>query len=403
MNELVLSLMQSEGYDPEKEIRPLLDQFESEHRCRVQVRIISWETGRDELVKIALHGKGADISEIGSTWCSSYISMEALRPFTAPELSSLGGSSAFFPSSWKSGQLFGSDRQWAIPWLAAIRVLYYRRDLLEKAGIDEKTAFGSSSQLAETLKCLQASGIPIPLVLATRNVVPPVLHSLASWIWGAGGDFVSKDGTEMLLNQPETRAGIRAFFKLGQFLAPEARGLNLAQAEARFWQGDAAVSLSWQAPILASIKKNADPKVLANLGVTTTPGVTFIGGSNLVIWRHVAHAQEALAVELVRFLTSQQVQSAYNTKIGYFPTRPDVIQNPPFSNDVFHQILMDGLNSGRSFPAISRWAIVEDRFIHLLGQLWDEVLADPNPDIDAIISNPLDQLCKRLNNILQPI
>ena len=403
MNELVLSLMRYVSYDPEKEIRPLLDQFEAEHRCRVQVRMIPWDTGRDELVKIALYGKGADISEIGTTWCSSFISMEALRPFTTPELTSLGESSAFFPSSLRSGQLFGSERQWGIPWLASIRVLYYRRDLLEKAGIDEKTAFGSSSQLVETLNRLQATGIPIPLALVTRNIIPPVLHSLASWIWGAGGDFVSKDGTQMLLNEPETRAGIRAFFKLSQFLVPDARGLTPSQAEALFWRGEAAVSLSWQPPILEAIKKNADPKVLANLGVTTTPGVTFVGGSNLVVWRHVAPTQEALAVELVRFLTSQKVQSAYNTKIGYFPTRPDVIQNPPFSNDVFHSILIDGLNSGRSFPTISRWAIVEDRLIHLLGLLWEDVLANPNPNIDAIISEQLDQLSRRLDNILQPL
>jgi len=387
LNELVLSLMRSDD-----DIRPLLDQFEREHRCRVQVRTFAWNTGRDELVKIALNGKGADISEMGTSWCSSFISMEALRPFSPPEMSSLGGSSAFFPSSWKSGQLFGSERQFAIPWLAAIRVLYYRRDLLEKAGIDEKTAFGSSSQLTETLNRLQAAGIPIPLVLVTRNVIPPILHSLASWIWGAGGDLVSKDGTHMQLNRPETRAGIHAFFKLNQFLAPEARGLNPAQAEALFWKGEAAVSLSWQPPILAAIEKNADPKVLASLGVTTTPGVTFVGGSNLVVWRHVATAQETLAVELVRFLTSQQVQSTFNTSIGFFPTRPDVIQNPPFSNDVFHQILMDGLNSGRSFPTISRWAIVEDRLIHLLGLLWEDVLANPNSDIDAIISDQLEQL-----------
>jgi ABC-type glycerol-3-phosphate transport system substrate-binding protein len=398
LNELVLSLMRSDD-----DIRPLLDQFEREHRCRVQVRMFAWNTGRDELVKIALHGKGADVSEMGTTWCSSFISMEALRPFSSPELVSLGGSSAFFPSSWKSGQLFGSERQFAIPWLAAIRVLYYRRDLLEKAGIDEKTAFGSFSQLTETLARLQAAGIPIPLVLVTGNVVATVLHSISSWIWGAGGDFVSTDGTQMLLNQPETRAGIRAFFELGQFLAPQARGLNLAQAETLFWQGEAAVSLSWQAPILAAIQKVADPKVLANLGVATTPGVTFVGGSNLVIWRHVAPAQEALALELVRFLTSQKVQSTYNTKVGHFPTRPDVIQNPPFSTDVFHSILMKGLNSGRSLPAISRWAIVEDRFVQLLGQLWEEVLANPNPDIDAIISEPLEQLSRRLDNILRPL
>ncbi len=404
MEELELSLMNSDGYEPKMEIRPWLDQFESEHHCRIRVRMIAWETGRKELVNIALFGKGPDISEIGTSWCSSFSSMEALRPFTPSELISMGGSSAFFPSAWQSGQLFGQDRMVGIPWLASVRVLYYRRDLLEKAGIDEKTAFQSCPKFVETLQRLEASSIPAPLVLPTRNTIFPLLHSLASWVWAAGGDFVSNDGTCTLFNQPETRAGIRAFLELSPFLSPQARGLDLYQAETLFWRGEAAISLSLQNPIMAAITKIADPNVIANLGVAAMPTkVPFIGGSNLVVWRHIAPSHEDLAIKLVRFLTSQQVQSSYNTKINYFPTRLDVMQSPPFSTDVFHSILMDGLNSGRAFPTITRWAIVEDRLMEALSQLWEDVSSHPNQDIDAIIADRLVPLANRLDQILQPV
>jgi multiple sugar transport system substrate-binding protein len=402
MEELQLSLMNSDGYKPEAEIRPFLDQFESENRCRIHVRMIPWETGRDELVDIALHGKGPDISEIGTSWCSSFSAMEALRPFSPGELISMGGSSAFFPSAWQSGRLFGENRMIAIPWLASVRVLYYRRDLLEKARVDEKTAFQSCSALVNTLERLKAGGIPIPLVLSTRTTIFPLLHSLASWVWGAGGGFVSKDGTHTLFNRPETHAGIRAFLELSQFLSPQARGLDLYQSEMCFWRGEAAISLSLQNPILTTITKIANPNVAANLGVASIPGgVPFIGGSNLVVWRHIPPAHEDLAIKLVRFLTGQQVQRTYNTKINYFPTRLDVMQSPPFSTDEFHQILMDGLKSGRSFPTITRWSIVEDRLTQVLSQLWEDVSSQPDRDIDAIITDRLVPLANRLDNILQ--
>jgi multiple sugar transport system substrate-binding protein len=281
-------------------------------------------------------------------------------------------------------------------------VLYYRRDLLEKAGVDEKTAFRSHSHLIKTLKKLQASGISTPLVLATKNIAPPGLHSLASWVWGAGGDFVSADGNSTLLNQPEMRTGLCNFLELSRFLSPQARGLVAAQSEALFWRGEAAISLSFQPPIMAVLKGLADPKVITNLGVTSVPGVTFIGGSNLVIWRHTPLAHETLAMDLVRFLTGQQAQINYNTKIGFFPTRPDVMQNPPFSTDPFHQVLMKGLNSGRSFPTITQWAIVEDRLLHVLGQLWEDVLSQPDREVDAIIADRLDQLARRLDMMLRP-
>ena len=291
---------------------------------------------------------------------------------------------------------------WSIPWLAAMRAIFYRRDLLEQAGVDEKTAFLSHPQLIQTLERLRASSIPTPLVLNTRNIFSPSLHNLASWVWEAGGGFVSKDGTRTLLNLPETRAGIRAFLELGQYLSPEARGLDGPQSEALFWQGQAAVSLSWQVPLLTNLGRFAAPHVIANLGVAPTPGVTFIGGSNLVVWRHIAPSHESLAMDLVRFLTSQQVQSSYTSQVGFFPVRPEVLQAPPFGTDSFYQFLIQGLKTGRTFQAIAQWGLIEDRLLRALGQLWENVLAHPEGDIDAIIAEQLDPLAQRLDHLLQP-
>src|SRR5262249_13139002 len=106
MEELELSLMNSDGYQPEIEIRPWLDQFEAENRSRVRIRMIPWITGRAELIEIALQRKGPDVSEIGTSWCSSFSSMDALRPFTPGDVRSMQGSYAYFPSAWHTGQLF---------------------------------------------------------------------------------------------------------------------------------------------------------------------------------------------------------------------------------------------------------------------------------------------------------
>jgi ABC-type glycerol-3-phosphate transport system substrate-binding protein len=171
-----------------------------------------------------------------------------------------------------------------------------------------------------------------------------------------------------------------------------------------FWRGEAAISLSMQNPILAAMTKIANPNVIANLGVASIPtGVPFIGGSNLVVWRHTPPSHENLAIQLVRFLTGQEVQNTYNTKINYFPTRLDVMQSPPFSTDKFHQILMQGLNSGRSFPTLTRWAIVEDRLMQVLSELWEDVLSHPDRDIDAIMADRLVPLAGRLDKTLQSV
>lgn len=403
MEEIELSLMNYAGYHPEVEIRPLLDQFESEHRCRVRVKMIQWETGREELIQFALYGTGPAVSEIGTTWCPSFIAMQALRPFTPSELAALGGEAGFFPSSWQSCKLLDDNRMWAIPWLASVRFLYYRKDMLQKAGVDEKTAFLSPAHLIETLKQLQSHGIQIPLTMTTPGLIHVSLHYMASFVWGMGGDFIARDGKSTLLKAPETRAGLRTFLELAQYLAPEARDLSEDQTQALFWQGQAAMMFGWQAPFMATLEKLAAPHVLANLGVAVSAGKPFVGGSNLVIWRHIAFSQEKLALDLVRFLTDNQVQRTYNPKIGLLPVRPVVVQAPPFSTDAFHEVLMQGLETGRSFPAITHWAIVEDRLMQLLGQLWKEVMANPNQDIDALIAAQVDPLARRLDLLLTPV
>jgi multiple sugar transport system substrate-binding protein len=399
VEELELSIMLLD-VDPVADLRPLLDQFEAQHHCRIRVNTLSWDSAWTELVKVALYGEGPHVSQVGTTWCASFVAMNALRPFTPREVASFGGPSAFLPSSWQTGKLPGNDQIWAVPWQADMRVIYYRRDLLEQAGVDEQTAFQSHPHLIQTLERLQASGVATPWVMPTGHAVV-TLHHLANWVWGAGGDFITADGKRTLLNLPETRAGIRAYLELGRYLSPATRGLDAAQSNALFWQGQAAVALSW--PRMMGSRQSAAPQVVANLGVALVPGVTWIGGSNLVVWRHISRfspTHESLALDLVRFLTSQPVQSAYNLRTGLLPVRLDVLDAPPSDTNPLHPTMVQGLKSGRSFPSLPVWGQVEDRLLLALAQLWEDVLARPGQDLDAIIAEHLDPLAQRLDIIL---
>jgi multiple sugar transport system substrate-binding protein len=189
-------------------LRPALESFcKTRGITPIDFTEIAWDDAWNSLVRVALYRDGADVSEVGSTWVSSFVGMEALRPYRPPEIYKLGGAAAFLPSVWPSGSLIGDEQLWAVPWLCDTRVLFYWRDMLEQAGIDEATAFQSFEQLEQTLARLQASGIPTPWAVVTRHTAE-TLYSLTSWIWGAGGDFMSEDGRRILLAEPEARAGL---------------------------------------------------------------------------------------------------------------------------------------------------------------------------------------------------
>jgi multiple sugar transport system substrate-binding protein len=391
MQEIEFSMM-TRSSATAQDLQPLLDQFAAQHHVQVRLRLLSWESAWAELVKVALYSHGPDVSEIGTTWVGNLIAMNALRPFAASEIAACGGSSAYMPSAWQTGKLYGDQVLWAFPWLADTRVLYYRRDWLDQAGIDEQSAFLDHAQLEQTLARLQSSGIRTPWVVPSRHALT-TLHALASWVWGAGGDFLSPDGRRLLFNELAARAGIRAYFNLVRYLSPEARDLESTQADGLFQGGKAATIISgpW-------VQRLLTPEVRPLVGVKAAPGVPFIGGSNLVVWRHTR--QEKVALDFIHFLTSRDVQITCSHLTGLFPVRRDALESEAFANEPLYQAASESLKRGRSFPALTMWGLVEDKLSAELTQIWSSLLTHPELEVEATIAKHLDPLARRLSMTL---
>jgi multiple sugar transport system substrate-binding protein len=372
--------------------RALLDEFEARNRIRVHLHLLEWNTAWTEVLKIALYQHGPDVSEIGTTWLGSVAGMNALEPFLDDELAATEWTS-FLPSIWQSGELALSPQappmRWAIPWWADTRILYYRRDLLGQAHIDEAAAFDSFEHLKQTLGRLQEAAVAVPWVIPTHRA-RMTIHNVVSWVWGAGGCLISDDGRHVLFHRAGARAGIRAYFALAPYVAEPARNLDDAESEHLFAEGHAAATISgpW-------LKQQVSPEVAGQLGMTVPPGIPFVGGSHLVRWKHSKHRQAA--VKLIHFLTDQRVQSTFGQRAGLLPARLDVLANPPFADDPFYQVVTTGLKRGRSIPAHRLWGLVEDKLNESFGRVWSVVLSQPELDLEQILADHLDPMAHQLD------
>ena len=114
MIELQFSMMDTKT-NANQTIRLALDEFEKLHGVKVNLRILSWDTGWSDLVKTALYKAGADVSEIGTTWLEGFISSNAVRKFEQCEIDALGGPSVFLPSMWSEGIRPTDSVVWGIP------------------------------------------------------------------------------------------------------------------------------------------------------------------------------------------------------------------------------------------------------------------------------------------------
>jgi multiple sugar transport system substrate-binding protein len=376
-------------------LRRMLDSFERDQHAKVELQVFDWSEAWAEFMKISLYGHGPVISETGDTWMGSLMARQSLRPFRKNELENIGGASVFLNEMWQSCIDFDNETVVAIPWSLDTYLVYYRRDLLTKAGVEEETAFSTFEDFTQTLDKLQASGVEVPLVVPTKGNSLSTLHNSSSWVWKMGGDFISPDGRRVLFTDPKTIAGLREYFSLSRFLTPAARGLDDADCNNSFVKGEAAIILRNPTMLNDIQGGNMSSELVENVAMTVQPGIPFVGGSNLVIWKHIPPEQEHLAVDLIRYLTTSEALITLFRKTSVVPARLETLKQ--IESDPAYAPMIQSFKTGRAYKRIRLWGLVEDKLTLALNTIWQEILTTSNPEIDRILMRNLLPLEERLN------
>jgi multiple sugar transport system substrate-binding protein len=369
-----------------------LEQFEKRTRIQARHEQFLWDSAWKNILPIALYQKGPDVSEVGSTWLDNLGDMNALRPFTAGELKTLGNETAFFPNTWH--RLVSSGNQVvSIPWTVDTRLIIYRRDWLAKVQVDAEHAFETPEALIDTLSRLQAAGFKYPLALATSGLT---FHHMASFIWGRGGSFRSPDLKKMSLTEPETRQGMLDYYRLHSFINPQARLLDYAGADQIYLQNKAAVLVSGQWA-LQTIKNHSDllPQVRQNSGAALLPGVPYLGGTYLVIWKHALGSSEL--IQILSHLTDPEVLQQIFHIASSIPARLEALDAPHFRDDPEYQLVIEAVRRGRSFRTARHWATIELRLNAFHEQVWEDVFDDPQMDLVAEIEKRTRELASHID------
>jgi multiple sugar transport system substrate-binding protein len=284
------------------------------------------------------------------------------------------------------------DAVWALPWVADTRLIYYRPDIFARAGVDPQQAFQTPQTLLDAGAQFQAAGIANPILLATR-FTHITLHNIASWLWGSGCDFLTADLRQVQFDTPAARAAFHAYFDLVRYMAPSARGLDDHGMHMAYRCGEAAAVLTgtW-------LQDTLPPEVAALTQHALPPGMPYLGGSQLVIWKHTR--QPAAAIALLYYLASADVQQHFVKSTGLFPNRLDVLSQDVFRQNPFYQRVAEGLKLARAFPAFPMWGLVEKRLTEAFTTIWAEILSTAEPDVHAIVDKHIFAAARRLNSTL---
>jgi multiple sugar transport system substrate-binding protein len=288
------------------------------------------------------------------------------------------------------------DRILSIPWMTDTRLVFYWRDALEKARVDEQYAFDSPLQMEEALQRIVDSGQPA-LAIPTFGVTNAI-HQLASWLWAMGGSFLSPDGRTAEFLSADSFAGICAYFRLHRFMARRYNSLD-AVTDA-FEAKNAAVTVNGPWFLKSMILRGATPQDLENLGVALPPGPPFLGGSNLVIWQRVKEESIDAALSWVAHLTSPSVQREVCNTTGLMPVLSDALNEPPYSTDAHYSVFKKAIERGQTLPRIARWGSLEEELVRAVGNIWSDLNEDPRLEVNATVRHYLTPVARHFDRVL---
>ena len=384
--------------EPIGDLENLLKPFLMEHpNIKIDITSVDWGAAWTKITTASVSGDVPDIVQIGSTWVGSITSMGALKDLSG-RVKDVGGGASFVPVAWTTSSLIGSNQITAIPWFVDARALFYRTDVFRKGGLN-LNALGTWDGFRNALAHLKEKDILIdgqpvaPLGLAGKNDWN-VIHSLSPWIWAAGGSFYNETFTKSALDSPEVLKGVLFFVKLVEsgYVPLEYLELNTAQVSSNFNNGSSAMYFDgpYEVKTLTAPPGQggaAGSIAGRNFAVMQYPSgpkgqYTFVGGSNLAIFKNAKHPDEAW--EVIKYLTQKDAQVAYAKVSGFLPAKKEAFDDPFFTQDPHRKVFKEAVKYGRTYPCVASWGLLEPILTRRFGIMWDYVTGSVQIDPDEI-------------------
>lgn len=264
-----------------------------------------------------------------------------------------------------------------------LRVLYYWRDMLATAGVDEKVAFQDHEHVLDTFQKLKESGVPEPYSAPTERY--SVLHTVSSWIWANGGNIFQPDGKKVIFHEMDAMQGIREYFSLLKFaLHQDGYALNRDP-----------IFLARKAAVTVGNGWGVTQDLPENLGCAPVPGGSYLGGPDLIVWGNTR--SESAALELVRFLTLPATQWKVSRMTGLLPSYTSELNALTNDPSPVRRTLAQAALTGRTYPCVPMIGLVEDRLSSTMSQIQQELMTRPDADIETLLISRLMPLGNRTN------
>jgi multiple sugar transport system substrate-binding protein len=382
-------------------VQELVRDFEREHpEIRVVVQQIPWGAAHEKLLTAHVGRSTPDLAQLGNTWIAEFTALRAIEPLDARLRNSTAvPESAYFPGIWDTNVVEGVI--YGVPWYVDTRVLFYRSDLLARAGYS--TIPGSWAEWRRSMEAVKrvVGDERFAIFLPTNEYTPWIVLGLQ-----AGSPLLTDRATRGVFAEPAYRRAVD--FSLGLYedrLAPAIQGAAIANLYQEFERGTFSMYITgpWN---LGEFRRRLAPEMQSAWATAPLPGpggpesgVSVAGGSSLVLFRASRHQEEAW--KLIEFLSRPEQQARFYRLTGDLPARREAWRDSALAADPQARAFEVQLGRVVSTPKIPEWEQIsmklrEKMELAILGRAdRDSVMASLDREVDRILEKRRWLLARR--------
>lgn len=298
--------------------------FTAKTKAEVKVEYQQWANHLTKLDATLAGSDVPDVVELGNTEAPKYVFNGAFADITDKR------SGFDNQDSWLTGlsaPCEADGKLYCAPYYAGARVLFYRTDLFQAAGLQPPKTYDDLLAAADALQAKYGSNPKFQAFYMPGKF----WYAAMAWVYGNGGQIAKKDGDQWkgTLSEPAAQEALTRWADLAKKYSKGDPTKDENNQAAIFAQGQTAMMIGngWEGPAAESQPQDPndpnspkkDTVVKGKLAAVPMPGFaadksmpTFLGGSVVGVTAKSANAD--LAAEWVKIFTGTAQQEALLAK-----------------------------------------------------------------------------------------
>jgi multiple sugar transport system substrate-binding protein len=307
----------------------------------VQVQAIPWENAHQKFLTSIAGNQTPDVAQMGTTWMAEFAKAGALDTTPANVQPS-----QFFKSAWDTTVVDGTS--YGVPWYVETRVLFYRTDIAQKAGITSPPQTWDDL-LADAKAMQQKGGAKYGISLSSND-----WEEFVPFVWQDGGQLAQSN--KFTLNSPQVVEALdyyHSFFKAGVTPQTEPQGFDVAQS---FVQGQSAMFISgpWEVGL---VQQDGGASFNGKWAIVPLPkkvtNTSFLGGADMVVFKNSPNRDAAW--KFVQYLAQPEVQVKWYNTVKDLPAVQSAWNDSALAGDKNLAVFHEQMANTQGPPVITTW------------------------------------------------